>query len=274
MTSSALSIGDDGLHALGIEEVEPWICEDNFENRRILRKAKLMWDQVTTDEGDQTGLIRAFSDEALTARRDSVWESRKPIMVNPGDRFSEYVSAEDYPPDASIPWWVTLRKRRWMEQLAEGVAPADRAQFPVRCEIIRFDGTRCWNWAPNPKKARRCKQHLPWAAETEQRNAQIARLKLAQAAPAAADGLEELALYATSEPVKLKAITEILDRVGVRGGVEIDHHVEVEISDPAAKVREKLRLLAERASLPSLSAEIAPPEETIIDAVVVSDDES
>lgn len=266
MTSGAVELGESGLNSLGIDEVEPWICEDTFENRRILRNAKLMWSQVLDEEGLPTGLTRAYSPEALIARRDSTWDSRKPIMVNPSDRYSDFVGADDYPADFPSPWWLKQRIRAWEQQGIEGTPPADRRAFPTRCGTIRTDGTRCWNWAPAPKKSPLCKQHRPWTVEIEAKNAAIARVKLAQAAPAAADGLEELALNATSEPVRLKAITEILDRVGVRGGIEIDQKIEIEISDPAAKIRDRLRMLAERS--------VVALEESIPDAEVVPDDAS
>lgn len=261
-----MELGSSTLETLGIDEVEPWICEDSFENRAILRTAKYMWSQVIDEDGQPTGLIRSYSPEALVARRDSVWDSRKPIMENPSDIYSEFVGADDYPADFPMPWWLKQRIRAWATQAEQGVPPGDRRAFPTRCGTVRTDGTRCWNWASAPKKSPQCKQHRPWTVEIEAQNAAIARIKLAQAAPAAADGLEELALGATSEPVRLKAITEILDRVGVRGGTEIEHHVEIEITNPAEKVRERLRVLAERSA--------AALEESIPDAEVVSDDAS
>jgi hypothetical protein len=50
---------------------------------------------------------------------------------------------------------------------------------------------------------------------------------------------------AQSEPVKLKASTEILDRAGVRGGVEFDARIEVSDGRPPAQiVAERLQRLA------------------------------
>lgn len=266
MTSEAIELGESTLGSLGIDEVDAWICEDTFENRAILRTAKFMWSQISDEDGLPTALIRAYSPEALIARRDSVWDSRKPIMVNPGDRYSDFVGPDDYPSDFPMPWWLKQRARAWQQQGAEGVPEADRRAFPTRCDTVRTDGTRCWNWAPSPRKSSLCKQHRPWTAELEAQNAAIARRKISLAAPAMADALEDLALNAASEPVRLKAVTEILDRAGVRGGVEIDHHVEIEITNPAEKVRERLRVLAERSA--------AALEEAIPDAEVVTDDAS
>ena len=47
------------LASLGIEEVDKGVCEDNYENRGILRRAKLNWDPVfscllyTSDAADE-----------------------------------------------------------------------------------------------------------------------------------------------------------------------------------------------------------------------------
>jgi hypothetical protein len=72
-----------------------------------------------------------------------------------------------------------------------------------------------------------------------------ARLKLAQSAPFAVDVLEDLMENAESEPVKLKAASEILDRAGIKGGYEFDVNVEVTDGRTAASViSERLERLA------------------------------
>ena len=72
-----------------------------------------------------------------------------------------------------------------------------------------------------------------------------ARKKIQQAAGYAVDTLEELMADAVSEPVRLKAATEILDRAGVRGGVEIDVGVDISGERPAhVIVAERLERLA------------------------------
>jgi hypothetical protein len=49
---------------------------------------------------------------------------------------------------------------------------------------------------------------------------------------------------AQSEPVRLKASTEILDRAGVRGGVEIEVGLDVTVRNPHEIIRERLERLA------------------------------
>jgi hypothetical protein len=104
-----------------------------------------------------------------------------------------------------------------------------------------------------------------------------ARRKLIQAAPYAVDVLEELMENAESEPVRLKASTEILDRAGVRGGQDLNIEVEVTDARPASMiVAERLARLAEGAN--ALQARLAALEspdlvEDIEDAVIIDDGE-
>ena len=54
---------------------------------------------------------------------------------------------------------------------------------------------------------------------------------------------------AESEPVRLKASTEILDRAGVRGGTELSVDVEVnDVRPPHVIVAERLQRLASGAA--------------------------
>jgi hypothetical protein len=67
---------------------------------------------------------------------------------------------------------------------------------------------------------------------------------------------------AESEPVKLKAATEILDRAGVRGGVEIDAKIDINERPSEDLIRERLLRLVPHVSrtlLPELELEEAQP---------------
>jgi hypothetical protein len=69
-----------------------------------------------------------------------------------------------------------------------------------------------------------------------------------QAAPYAVDVLEELMESAQSEPVRLKASTEILDRAGIRAGQDLNIDIEVTDSRSASQVvSERLARLADGA---------------------------
>jgi hypothetical protein len=89
--------------------------------------------------------------------------------------------------------------------------------------------------------------------------------------------LEDLMENAESEPVKLKAATEILDRAGVRGGIEIDSNVNIDVRPAASIIAERLNRLA--AGAIEASAKLAEaglviePDKDIIDAEVVSGQE-
>jgi hypothetical protein len=82
---------------------------------------------------------------------------------------------------------------------------------------------------------------------------------------------------AESEPVKLKAATEILDRAGIRGGVELDTNVNIDVRPAASVIAERLNRLAINANdaaskLVDLGVKVEV-EKDIIDAEVVTDSE-
>jgi hypothetical protein len=93
-----------------------------------------------------------------------------------------------------------------------------------------------------------------------------------QAAPYAVDKLEELMEYAESEPVMLKAATEILDRAGVRGGVEIDTNVNIDVRPAADVINERLNRLAQGAI--HAAARLSQDGADVVDAEVVVEDQT
>jgi hypothetical protein len=93
-----------------------------------------------------------------------------------------------------------------------------------------------------------------------------------QAAPYAVDKLEELMEFAESEPVMLKAATEILDRAGVRGGVEIDTNVNIDVRPAAEVINERLNRLAQGAI--HTAARLSQEGSDVVDAEVVVEGES
>jgi hypothetical protein len=102
-----------------------------------------------------------------------------------------------------------------------------------------------------------------------------ARAKLTQAAPYAVDVLEEMMTEAESEQVKLKAATEILDRAGIRGGVELDTNVNIDVRPAASVIAERLNRLAinatDAAAKLSQAGIKVEADKDIIDAEVVTD---
>ena len=245
------------LSALGINEVERGICEDTYENRGILRRAKMGWDTVYSSNGVPTGLIMARSEAMATERRMLSLAEKKPIMVNPDSPNSDYLTGLDLLAEAAsdylVPPWVTGATKMWIKEQDEPIASEKRrpTALPHRCRAIKDDGLRCMLWSSGrPKDDGLCRVHLRSVKKRPGEDIERARAKLTQAAPYAVDMLEDLMQNATSEPVKLKASTEILDRAGIRGGVEVDATVKAIDDRPAAViVMERLNRLASSATV-------------------------
>lgn len=250
------------LDSLPIEWVEPRVCEETFDNRRLLRENGHRWRPVPPDPatGIPSGLIEV-PDPAVTQR--AMIESHRDLLVDPRDPWSDYVDCRELPADATgAPFWIHRKAEQWREwderQRLPGSRRSREPHLPTRCASIKKDGTRCWAWAADAANDGHCRAHAPGAALAANMGHQIAlaKVKVMQAMPAMADALEELALTAASEQVRLKAVTEMMDRGGVTAStdVHISGGVTVE-RDPAVEIRERLAGLAERlAQAPELAA--------------------
>jgi hypothetical protein len=245
------------LSAYGIIEVERGVCEDTFENRKLLRNGKMGWDTVYSSNGVPTGLIQARSMEMAKERRMLSLSEKKPIMVDPESINSDYLTGLDLLAESAtdylVPPWVIGATRMWVKEQDEPVASQKRqpTALPSRCRTIKDDGIRCMLWSSGrPKDDGLCRVHLRSVKKRPGEDIERARQKLTQAAPYAVDMLEDMMENAVSEPVKLKAATEILDRAGVRGGIEFDASVKVTDDRPAAVIiQERLARLATGAAL-------------------------
>lgn len=240
------------LSTLGIDELERGICQDTYANRAILRRAKMGWDPVYASNGVPTGLIQARSPEMDRARRIISLGEKKPILVEPSIINSDYITGYDLLAESAadhlVPSWVMNATRNYLkEQEAGGPRPGRQPLgLPTRCRAIKDDGIRCMMWSSGRlKDDGYCRVHLGSIQRKPGEDVERARAKLTQAAPYAVDVLEDLMENAQSEPVRLKASTEILDRAGVRGGVEFDARIEVSDGRSAADiVAERLNRLA------------------------------
>ncbi len=240
------------LSELGINEVERGICEDNYENRGILRRAKMGWDTVYSSNGVPTGLIQARSEAMATERRMLSLAEKKPIMVDPSSSNSDYLTGLDLLAESAsdylVPPWVVGATKMWVSEIDNPVSSEKKkpTALPHRCRAVKDDGLRCMLWSSGrPKDDGLCRVHLRSLKKRPGEDIERARAKLTQAAPYAVDMLEDLMQNAVSEPVKLKASTEILDRAGVRGGVEVDSNISVTDARPAATIiAERLQRLA------------------------------
>lgn len=267
------------LSELGIEEVEKGVCEDTYENRAALRRAHLNWDPVFSTNGVPTGLIRARSKQSSLERRIISLAEKRPILVMPTDNNSDYLTGLDLlaesATDALVPPWVIHSTRLYIKEQDEGGPKSEKRQplaQPHRCRQIKDDGIRCMLWSSGrPKDDGLCRIHLRHNKHKTSEDIERARQKLMQAAPYAVDKLEELMDFAESEPVRLKAATEILDRAGVRGGVEIDTNVNIDVRPAADVIAERLSRLSRGAleNAARLASAMQESDSNVIDAEVV-----
>jgi hypothetical protein len=262
------------LSSLGIEEVDKGVCEDNYSNRAILRRARLSWDPVYSTNGIPTGLIRARSKETTMERRLMSLAEKRPILTDPSSNNSDYLTGLDLiaeeASDFLVPPWVVHSTRLYLKEQETGVLNPKRQPLaqPHRCRQIKDDGIRCMLWSSGrPKDDGLCRIHLRSVKHKTSDDIERARAKLVQAAPYAVDMLEDLMENAESEPVKLKAATEILDRAGVRGGIEIDSTVNLDVRPAASVIAERMQRLAQGAL--EANARLAQAGIDIVDAEVV-----
>lgn len=242
------------LADIGIEEIERGVCQDTYQNRALLRRNKMGWDPVYASNGAPTGMIQARSLEMEKQRRLMSMAEKKPLLVDPSHVNSDYITGYDLLAESAadhlVPPWVIGATRGWLKEQEAGGLPAGSrkqpAALPTRCRAVKDDGIRCMLWSSGrPKDDGLCRIHLGSISRKPGEDVERARAKLTQAAPYAVDVLEELMENAASEPVRLKASTEILDRAGVRGGVEFDARIEVaDGRSPAQIVAERLDRLA------------------------------
>ena len=271
------------LSELGIIEHERGVCDDTYDNRSTLRRAHYNWDSVYDATGNPTGMIAARSPEAMRERRVLSLVEKRPLLVDGSNNNSDYLTGVDLLLDDKAmkisPPWVIGATRKWVAEQNEPTASERKqpAVLPTRCRTIKDDGLRCMLWASGRlKDDGLCRAHLKSVRKPGE-DVERARRKLIQAAPYAVDVLEDMMENAESEPVKLKAATEILDRAGVRGGMELS--VDVEVNDarpPHVIVAERLQRLAAGAA--SVYNVLTPEESQakafdtyeITDAVIVS----
>ena len=280
--NAPLNIRPD-LSEIGIEETDRGVCEDSYENRAILRRAKLNWIPVYAVNGVPTGLIQAISQEMATEKRIMSLAEKKPLLVEPTNRNSDYITGYDLiaeeAADYLVPPWVIGATRAWIKEQTDPVKSSKRkpATIPHRCQAVKDDGIRCQLWTSGRlQDDGLCRIHLRSIKHRPGDDIERARAKLTQAAPYAVDVLEDMMTNAESEPVKLKAATEILDRAGIRGGVELDTNVNIDVRPAASVIAERLNRLAINANdaaskLVDLGIKVEV-EKDIIDAEVVEEE--
>jgi hypothetical protein len=268
------------LTAYGIDEADRGICEDTFENRQALRSARLNWIPVYSANGVPTGLIQALSPEMQTQQRRLSLTEKEAILTDPRNHNSDYLTGVDLlveeASDMIVPPWVLGATKLWRKQQNDGIPEGKKPlPLPSRCKAIKDDGIRCQLWTGGrPQDEGFCRVHLGSLRNKPTDSVERARQRLTQAAPAAVDVLEQLLDSAESEPVKLKAATEILDRAGVRAGFDFSTDVTIDVRPAASIIAERLQRLGQNAldAKEMIEGRTAETEEKIIDAEVVDND--
>lgn len=240
------------LEMYGIEEVDRGVCDDTYENRSVLRVNRLKWNTIYDDTGNPTGHIQVISPEMEAFRNRLSAEDRRGILVDPRDLNSDYITEEalliEEMADHLVPLWVIHSTKTWNRVREARVKdPAKMPSLggpPTRCRAIKQDGNRCLLWSSGRiSDDGLCRTHLGTKKPQIHGAIMRARERVHQAAPKAVEILEQLMESAESEPVKLKAATELLDRAGIRGGVEIDAKLEVDVRPAAELIQERLKRL-------------------------------
>lgn len=240
------------LSFYGIEEFERGICEDSFENRSILRTHRLNWQIIYTESGEPSGNIEVLSQEMSSHRSITTAMDRKAILVDDRDPNSDYLTEEalliEESSDQLAPLWVIGATRTWLRlkeaRLKEPKKMPTIVGPPSRCRYIKADAVRCLLWSSGRgTDDNLCRVHLGTKQNNVTGAVAAARRRAYQAAPAAIAIIEQMMESAESEQVKLKAAESILDRAGIRGGVEIDAKVEIETRPAEDVIRERLQRL-------------------------------
>lgn len=263
------------LSEIGIIEHERGVCQDTYDNRSLLRRANFAYDTVYDQMGRPTGLIAARSKEQLRERRVMSLTEKRPLLTEPNNNNSDFLTGLDLILEDSAlkitPPWVVGATKAWLEEQKNGgpkSAKRQPAALPHRCRFVKTDGLRCMLWSSGRvKDDGLCNVHLGSIRRPGQ-DVERARAKIVQSAAYAVDVVEELMENATSEPVRLKAATEILDRAGVRGGMELDVGVDVNVRAPHEILAERLQRLAGAA----IETAASLPDTKVIDAEPIVDD--
>src|SRR5690606_18902398 len=212
------------LSSLGIEEIEANVCEDTFENRQALTDAKVKFKIF------EPGLLEVSFEyhDGLNKHHASQYEKKKIILTNERDPWSDYLPFNELPMDymETAPAWIQRHLNKYNDAIAEGLPERKWPILPNRCKRVRADGTRCWQWSwPSESSNGFCRTHCDkYAFNATAQMAKLndaAKMRLSQLTEPSLQALEDLVLNSTVPQVRLKAATEILDRVGIRGGTEL-----------------------------------------------------
>ena len=262
-------VSKPSLSNWGIEEIEANVCEDTFENRQKLNGAKIPFKIF------EPGLLEVvFEDyDKLNKHHATQFEAKKIILANVRDPWSDYLPFDELPLEYMeiAPAWIQRHLNKYRDAIEEGVPAHKIPVLPNRCKRVRADGSRCWQWSWPAESANGfCRTHCDkYAFNATAQMAKLndaAKMRLSQLTEPSLQALEDLVLNSTVPQVRLKAATEILDRVGIRGGTELSVSGQIEHTGPTAAdaVAERLNVLAERLEPKELEAsDPTEPHDTV-----------
>lgn len=155
---------------------------------------------------------------------------------------------------------------------------AGRELPALRCTHERDDGSRCKNFGVRGTgfngMPSMCFIHggsLPPVKAKAEATLLAVRMMLSNAAPKALEQVIDLSQNASAEAIRLKASTEILDRAGIKGGVDINVEVQHNVS-AADEIRKKLQLMGQRMDSDTKADDLTDEGE-IVDAEEVDTEE-
>lgn len=218
---------------------------------------------------------------------------------------SEFIELEPDLPPGQEPEDDAPAKRRIKRSavqqgslIPQGWKPSLRKPVPVvRCNYIFHDkheraGERCMRWSLRGSLL--CYTHggrgnLKHAEEYRLAIIESARLQLIEGAGDAVDTMLYLMRHSGADNVRLKAATEVLDRVGIKTADQLEVDVTVTEASPAAALAQRLdklkkaaefvaakeeeqrRAEEEQLALPAGTAVIEVEDAEVIDGEVVED---
>lgn len=129
--------------------------------------------------------------------------------------------------------------------IPKGWKPTMAKPLPsVQCTTIKRDGNRCGAWSLAGTTV--CLRHgasLPNVKKAAEDRKDMARLKLLDISEDAVDKIEYLMNYASQEQIQLAAAKDILDRAGIKGGMDINVTHEHKVS-PMDEINQRLADMA------------------------------
>lgn len=151
-------------------------------------------------------------------------------------------------------------------EIPMGWKPTAKEPVPVvRCTAMSSTtGERCKRWSLRGTTV--CVRHggqLPSVIAHSEAVVESARMRLMGLADVAVDGLEELMRPGVADAIRIKAIENVLNRAGIRDGVDVSIEVNHNVS-AASTIADRLKSIAARSE----------PAEEIIDAEVVDNEPS